>query len=295
MPTRCANSSANPSPPLCRTWACGRSAENTRHSKADMQCYIQPSHKWTVLVFQVAFEVLSFVSVVSNCWLLLLSPRLQEMLQEGGMSSTNILLLAVIMEVRRRMESLLVRVMWNTVTLCVFPWHVFTSVCLQHLLILVKVVLVVLIPDEPDWIRKEREHIEFTSMHALNQQVNLHTSYLFCILFFSLHCMTPFLSLLTEAVFWRVLIAISKCLDGDLHCPVLSYHNQKMQYQPQCCVGPGERSVGSPAGLTIHTAVPIILPLHTVRCFCCSHKNNTELLHCMPCEMHTHIRCSLQV
>ncbi|KAM9351596.1 anoctamin-10 [Symphorus nematophorus] len=88
-------------------------------------------------VWQIAFEVLSFVSVVSNCWLLLLSPRLQELFQEGGLSSTNILLLAVLVE---------------------------------HVLILVKVVLAVLIPDEPDWIRKKREHIEYTSMQALRQQ-----------------------------------------------------------------------------------------------------------------------------
>lgn len=51
-------------------------------------------------MFQIAFEVLSFVSVVSNCWLLLLSPRLQKLCQEGGMSSTNILLSAVLVEVR---------------------------------------------------------------------------------------------------------------------------------------------------------------------------------------------------
>uniref|UniRef100_A0A3Q3VQR9 Anoctamin n=1 Tax=Mola mola TaxID=94237 RepID=A0A3Q3VQR9_MOLML len=89
-------------------------------------------------VWQIAFEVLSFVSVMSNCWLLL-SPRLQELLQEGGMSSTNIVLLAVLVE---------------------------------HVLILVKVVLRVLIPDEPDWIRKKREHIEYTSMQALREQVN---------------------------------------------------------------------------------------------------------------------------
>lgn len=48
---------------------------------------------------QIAFEVLSFVSVVSNCWLLLLSPQLQELFQEGEMSGTNILLLAVLVEV----------------------------------------------------------------------------------------------------------------------------------------------------------------------------------------------------
>ncbi|TMS05702.1 Anoctamin-10 [Larimichthys crocea] len=88
-------------------------------------------------VWQIAFEVLSFVSVVSNCWLLLLSPWLQARFQEGGMSSTNILLLAVLVE---------------------------------HVLILVKVILAVLIPDEPDWIRKKREHIEYTSMQALRQQ-----------------------------------------------------------------------------------------------------------------------------
>uniref|UniRef100_A0A8P4G8H6 Anoctamin n=1 Tax=Dicentrarchus labrax TaxID=13489 RepID=A0A8P4G8H6_DICLA len=91
-------------------------------------------------VWQIAFEILSFVSVVSNCWLLLLSPWLQEQFQEGGMSSTNILLLAVLAE---------------------------------HVLILVKVVLAVLIPDEPDWIRKKREHIEYTSMQALRQQGEL--------------------------------------------------------------------------------------------------------------------------
>ncbi|XP_071315385.1 anoctamin-10 [Trachinotus anak] len=90
-------------------------------------------------VWQIAFEVLSFVSVVSNCWLLLLSPRLQQLCQEGGMSSTNILLLAVLVE---------------------------------HVLILVKVILRVVIPDEPDWIRKKREHIEYMSMQALKQQVN---------------------------------------------------------------------------------------------------------------------------
>ncbi|XP_070763158.1 anoctamin-10 isoform X1 [Enoplosus armatus] len=88
-------------------------------------------------VWQIAFEVLSFVSVVSNCWLLLLSPWLQQLFQEGGMSSTNILLLAVLVE---------------------------------HVLVLVKVLLAVLIPDEPDWIRKKREHIEYTSMQALRQQ-----------------------------------------------------------------------------------------------------------------------------
>ncbi|XP_059190380.1 anoctamin-10 [Centropristis striata] len=88
-------------------------------------------------VWRIAFEVLSFVSVVSNCWLLLLSPWLQNQFKEGGLSSTNILLLAVLVE---------------------------------HVLIMVKVVLAVLIPDEPDWIRKKREHIEYMSRQALREQ-----------------------------------------------------------------------------------------------------------------------------
>lgn len=88
-------------------------------------------------VWQIAFEVLSFVSVVSNCWLLLLSPQLQKMGEEGGLSSTNLLLTAVLME---------------------------------HVLIFIKIIMSVLIPDEPDWIRKKREHIEYSSMQALKQQ-----------------------------------------------------------------------------------------------------------------------------
>ncbi|XP_038161525.1 anoctamin-10 [Cyprinodon tularosa] len=88
-------------------------------------------------VWQVAFEVLSFVSVVSNCWLLLLSPRLQDLGQQAGMSGSSLLMAAVMVE---------------------------------HVLILVKVIMAALIPDEPDWIRKKREHIEYTSMQALRQQ-----------------------------------------------------------------------------------------------------------------------------
>lgn len=78
------------------------------------------------------------------------------------MNSTNIVLLAVLVEVR--MEDCEVR---------------FTSACpngealsVQHLLILVKVLLSVLIPDEPDWVRKKMERTEFKSLQALREQVN---------------------------------------------------------------------------------------------------------------------------
>ncbi|KAI1890080.1 hypothetical protein AGOR_G00169530 [Albula goreensis] len=88
-------------------------------------------------VWQAAFEILGFVSVISNCWLLLLSPRVKEFCQEGGFSSRNALLFAILVE---------------------------------HVLIIIKMILSFAIPDEPDWIRIKREEIEFHSLQALNQQ-----------------------------------------------------------------------------------------------------------------------------
>ncbi|KAM8860423.1 anoctamin-10 isoform 2-T3 [Synchiropus picturatus] len=88
-------------------------------------------------VWQVAFEVLSFVSVVSNCWLLILSPPLQAACRDSGLSGAQVLLLAVGVE---------------------------------HLLIIVKGILAVLIPDEPGWMKKKRDQLEFKSMEALRQQ-----------------------------------------------------------------------------------------------------------------------------
>ena len=46
---------------------------------------------------------------------------------------------------------------------------------LQHILILFKMVLAFMIPDEPDWIRVKREQVEFRSLQALGQQVWLLT------------------------------------------------------------------------------------------------------------------------
>ncbi|XP_077066597.1 anoctamin-10 [Siphateles boraxobius] len=88
-------------------------------------------------VWQLAFEVLSFISVVSNCWLLLLSPSVKELTQEAGLSSSQILVIAVIVE---------------------------------HILIMAKMILAFMIPDEPDWVRIKREQIEYHSMQALKKQ-----------------------------------------------------------------------------------------------------------------------------
>ncbi|RXN21927.1 anoctamin-10-like protein [Labeo rohita] len=88
-------------------------------------------------VWQVAFEVLSFISVMSNCWLLLLSPRVKEFTQDAGLSSSKVLVIVVIVE---------------------------------HVLIMVKMILAFMIPDEPDWVRIKREQIEYHSMQALKKQ-----------------------------------------------------------------------------------------------------------------------------
>lgn len=44
---------------------------------------------------------------------------------------------------------------------------------LQHVLIVVKVIVAALIPDEPEWVRKKRAHMQYTSMQALRQQVSI--------------------------------------------------------------------------------------------------------------------------
>ncbi|XP_073687705.1 anoctamin-10 [Garra rufa] len=88
-------------------------------------------------VWQVAFEVLSFISVMSNCWLLLLSPRVKDLTEDASLSSSQVLVIAVIVE---------------------------------HVLIMVKMILALMIPDEPDWVRIKREQIEYHSMQALKKQ-----------------------------------------------------------------------------------------------------------------------------
>ncbi|KAF3854382.1 hypothetical protein F7725_022437 [Dissostichus mawsoni] len=65
-----------------------RVSRNTTHNRNETQpvCHTVMNKQCTslCLVFQIAFEVLSFASVVTNCWLLMLSPWLQELCQEGG-------------------------------------------------------------------------------------------------------------------------------------------------------------------------------------------------------------------
>ncbi|XP_072519154.1 anoctamin-10 [Salminus brasiliensis] len=88
-------------------------------------------------VWQAAFELLGFVSVVSNCWLLLLAPRVKAFTLDAGLNTATVLVYAILVE---------------------------------HALIIVKLILAFMIPDEPDWVRIKREQIEYRSMKAVSQQ-----------------------------------------------------------------------------------------------------------------------------
>ncbi|XP_077452036.1 anoctamin-10 isoform X2 [Stigmatopora argus] len=88
-------------------------------------------------VWQTAFEILSYVAVVSNCWLLTLSPQLQRMQHEGQISRNEIVMFAIMA---------------------------------QYLLIIVKLTVAAVIPDEPDWIRIKRACMQYTSIQAIRQQ-----------------------------------------------------------------------------------------------------------------------------
>ncbi|XP_051975309.1 anoctamin-10-like [Xyrauchen texanus] len=88
-------------------------------------------------VWETAFEVLSFISVMSNCWLLLLSPRVKALIQEAGLSSGKVLVFAIIVE---------------------------------HILLAMKMILAFMIPDEPAWVKIKREQIEYRSIQALKKQ-----------------------------------------------------------------------------------------------------------------------------
>ncbi|KAK3536185.1 hypothetical protein QTP70_034976 [Hemibagrus guttatus] len=88
-------------------------------------------------VWQTAFEVLSFLSVMSNCWLLFLAPRIKVFTQDAGLSPSLVLVFFILVE---------------------------------HILIIMKMILAFIIPDEPDWVRIKMQQIEYCTMLALKEQ-----------------------------------------------------------------------------------------------------------------------------
>ncbi|KAI5105450.1 hypothetical protein C0J45_5122, partial [Silurus meridionalis] len=89
-------------------------------------------------VWQAAFEVLAFFSVMTNCWLLFLAPRIKAYTQDVGLNPSTVLVFFIMVE---------------------------------HVLIVVKMILAFVIPDEPDWVQIKRQQIEYRTMKALTGQV----------------------------------------------------------------------------------------------------------------------------
>ncbi len=62
------------------------------------------------------------------------------------------------------------------------------------------------------------------------------------------------------------------------------------------CGAGQEKTLGSPAGPTVHTAVPLILPLYTFQVFLLLSLINTVLLQCTHFEctliLHVHCKCN---
>lgn len=111
MPISFASSLTSPSLPRWPTWAYGRSDIVTQVWKCVFFVYFFIVGLCNVVTafitfnrflsfLQLAFEVLSFISVMSNCWLLLLSPRVKDLTQDAGLSGGQVLVFAVFIEVR---------------------------------------------------------------------------------------------------------------------------------------------------------------------------------------------------
>lgn len=134
---------------------------------------------------------------------------------------------------------------------------ILTHLCLQHVLIFVKMVLRVLIPDEPHWIRKKREHIEYRSMQALKQQVNPHVFHNSSFWLLSLIGMTAScISLLTDAAFLIAFTVLGWCF--MLSCDKLLQPEDRVPTSVLCRPR-YESSLGYPAD-SVHSYAPSAAP-----------------------------------
>ncbi|XP_062856918.1 anoctamin-10 isoform X2 [Trichomycterus rosablanca] len=88
-------------------------------------------------VWLTAFEALAFFSVMTNCWLLFLAPRVKAFTEDAELNPSMVLIFTIMVE---------------------------------HALILVKLIIAFMIPDEPEWVRIKKDQIEYQAMKALKQQ-----------------------------------------------------------------------------------------------------------------------------
>eukprot|EP00062_Callorhinchus_milii_P021473 gi/632978225/ref/XP_007905789.1/ PREDICTED: anoctamin-10-like [Callorhinchus milii] len=89
-------------------------------------------------VWQIAFEMLGFLSIITNCFLISISPQVVEYCTTHSLTSHRVWL-----------------------------W----TVAVEHALIAIKVILALAIPDIPQWVRLKIDRVEYQSLQALKQKV----------------------------------------------------------------------------------------------------------------------------
>ncbi|XP_069757452.1 anoctamin-10-like [Narcine bancroftii] len=89
-------------------------------------------------VWQTAFEMIGFLSVITNCLLISISPQVKEYCAENNVTSNSILIWAIGVE---------------------------------HVLLAVKITLAFVIPDIPQWVKLRIDRVEYQSLQALKHKL----------------------------------------------------------------------------------------------------------------------------
>ncbi|XP_048461960.1 anoctamin-10-like [Rhincodon typus] len=88
--------------------------------------------------WQTAFEMIGFLSVITNCFLISISPQVEEYCAENNITSKNALI-----------------------------W----TVGIEHALLTIKIILAFIIPDVPQWVKLKIERVEYQSLQALKHKL----------------------------------------------------------------------------------------------------------------------------
>ncbi|XP_072374530.1 anoctamin-10 isoform X1 [Scyliorhinus torazame] len=89
-------------------------------------------------VWQTAFEMIGFLSVITNCFLISISPQVEEYCAENNITSKNVLI-----------------------------W----TVGVEHALLAIKIILAFSIPDIPQWVKLRIDRVEYQSLQALKHKL----------------------------------------------------------------------------------------------------------------------------
>ncbi|XP_043563105.1 anoctamin-10 isoform X1 [Chiloscyllium plagiosum] len=89
-------------------------------------------------VWQTAFEMIGFLSVISNCFLISISPQVEGYCAENNITPKNVLI-----------------------------W----TVGIEHALLAIKIILAFAIPDVPQWVKLRIERVEYQSLQALKHKL----------------------------------------------------------------------------------------------------------------------------